>query len=45
MNWEDLRYFQAIARAGTLSGAARMLGVHREPQAGGAGTIAEGTPG
>ena len=27
MNWEDLRYFQAIAQAGTLSGAARMLGV------------------
>jgi molybdate transport repressor ModE-like protein len=27
MNWEDLRYFQAIAQAGTLSGAARKLGV------------------
>ena len=27
MNWEDLRYFQAIAEAGTLSGAARALGV------------------
>lgn len=27
MNWEDLRYFHAIARAGTLSGAARTLGV------------------
>lgn len=27
MNWDDLRYFHAIARAGTLSGAARLLGV------------------
>jgi DNA-binding transcriptional LysR family regulator len=27
MNWEDLRYFQAIAEAGTLSGAARTLSV------------------
>jgi DNA-binding transcriptional LysR family regulator len=27
MNWEDLRYFHAVARAGTLSGAARALGV------------------
>ena len=27
MNWEDLRYFLAIASAGTLSGAARQLGV------------------
>lgn len=27
MNWEDLRYFQAIAQERTLSGAARRLGV------------------
>jgi DNA-binding transcriptional LysR family regulator len=27
MNWEDLRYFVAIASAGTLSGAARQLNV------------------
>ena len=27
MNWEDLRYFLAIASAGTLSGAARQLNV------------------
>lgn len=27
MNWEDLRYFVAIAHAGTVSGAARQLGV------------------
>ncbi|WP_256829466.1 LysR family transcriptional regulator [Pseudomonas sp. Pse1] len=27
MNWEDLRYFVAIASAGTLSGASRQLGV------------------
>lgn len=27
MNWEDLRFFVAIANAGTLSGAARQLGV------------------
>jgi DNA-binding transcriptional LysR family regulator len=27
MNWEDLRYFLAIANAGTLSGAARQLNV------------------
>jgi DNA-binding transcriptional LysR family regulator len=27
MNWEDLRYFLAIASAGTLSGAARQLDV------------------
>ena len=27
MNWDDLRYFHAVARAGTLSGAARLLGV------------------
>jgi len=26
-NWEDLRHFSALARAGTLSGAARLLGV------------------
>lgn len=25
MNWDDFRYFLAVARAGTLSGAARML--------------------
>ncbi|NQU62054.1 MAG: LysR family transcriptional regulator [Rhodospirillales bacterium] len=28
MNWEDLRYFLAVARAGSLSGAARSLGVN-----------------
>jgi DNA-binding transcriptional LysR family regulator len=27
INWEDLRYFQAIGQQGTLSGAARVLGV------------------
>jgi DNA-binding transcriptional LysR family regulator len=27
MNWEDLRVFLAVARAGSLSGAARQLGV------------------
>lgn len=27
-NWDDLRYFLAIARSGTLSGAARQLGVN-----------------
>lgn len=27
MNWEDLRYFLAVASAGTLSGAARQLNV------------------
>lgn len=27
INWEDLRYFQAIAQEGTLAGAARALGV------------------
>lgn len=27
MNWEDLRFFLSICRAGTLSGAARSLGV------------------
>jgi DNA-binding transcriptional LysR family regulator len=27
MNWEDLRYFHAVARAGTLAGAARLLKV------------------
>jgi DNA-binding transcriptional LysR family regulator len=27
MNWEDLRIFRAVARAGTLSGAARLLNV------------------
>jgi len=27
-NWDDLRYFLAIARTGTLSGAARQLGVN-----------------
>ncbi|MEA9393519.1 LysR family transcriptional regulator [Acerihabitans sp. TG2] len=27
MNWEDLRVFLAIARAGTLSGAARLLNI------------------
>ncbi|MEF9603084.1 LysR family transcriptional regulator [Paracoccus sp. PXZ] len=26
-NWDDLRFFLAVARAGTLSGAARSLGV------------------
>jgi DNA-binding transcriptional LysR family regulator len=25
-NWDDFRYFLAVARAGTLSGAAEMLG-------------------
>jgi DNA-binding transcriptional LysR family regulator len=29
MNWEDLRYFLAIARAGSLSGAARTLRVNQ----------------
>lgn len=28
MNWDDLRIFLAIARAGTLLGAARALGVN-----------------
>jgi DNA-binding transcriptional LysR family regulator len=28
MDWDDLRYFLAIARAGSLSGAARTLGVN-----------------
>jgi len=28
MNWDDLKYFLAVARAGTLSGAARTLGVN-----------------
>ena len=28
MNWDDLRVFTALARAGTLSGAARRLGVN-----------------
>ncbi|TYC49342.1 LysR family transcriptional regulator [Rhodobacterales bacterium] len=27
MNWDDLRHFSALASAGSLSGAARMLGV------------------
>src|SRR5690606_19697913 len=27
-NWDDLRLFLAVARAGTLSGAARALGVN-----------------
>ncbi len=27
LNWEDLRYFQALAEKGTLSAAAKMLGV------------------
>ncbi|MEZ4228888.1 MAG: LysR family transcriptional regulator [Polyangiaceae bacterium] len=27
-NWDDLRVFLALARAGTLSGAARQLGLH-----------------
>jgi DNA-binding transcriptional LysR family regulator len=27
LDWDDLRYFLAVARAGTLSGAARVLGV------------------
>ncbi len=27
-NWDDLRIFLALARAGTLSGAARQLGLH-----------------
>ena len=27
MNWDDLRYFNAVARDGSLSGAARRLGV------------------
>lgn len=27
-NWDDLRFFLAVARAGTLSGAARKLGVN-----------------
>ena len=26
-NWDDLRFFLAVSRAGTLSGAARSLGV------------------
>lgn len=29
MNWEDLRYFLAIATSGSLSGAARALGVNQ----------------
>lgn len=28
MNWDDLRYFLSIARAGSLAGAARRLGVN-----------------
>lgn len=28
LDWEDLRYFLAISREGSLSGAARTLGVH-----------------
>jgi hypothetical protein len=28
INWNDLRYVLAVARAGTLSGAARALGVN-----------------
>ncbi|MEE8350700.1 MAG: LysR family transcriptional regulator [Rhodospirillales bacterium] len=28
MNWDDLKYFLAVARAGSLSGAARTLGVN-----------------
>lgn len=28
MDWDDLRYFLAIAKAGSLGGAARLLGVH-----------------
>lgn len=27
LDWNDLRYFLAAARAGTLAGAARLLGV------------------
>ena len=27
MNWDDLRFFLAVARAGTLQAAARQLGV------------------
>ena len=27
MNWDDLRLFLAVARAGSISGAARLLGV------------------
>ena len=27
MNWDDLRYFLAVARAGSLSAAGRTLGV------------------
>ena len=28
MDWDDLRYFLAVARSGSLSGAARSLGVN-----------------
>ena len=27
-DWDDLRYFLAVARAGSLSGAAKALGVN-----------------
>jgi len=27
MNWDDMRLFLAVARAGSISGAARQLGV------------------
>ncbi|RZI55041.1 MAG: LysR family transcriptional regulator, partial [Pseudomonas sp.] len=29
MNWEDLQFFLTIARSGSLSGAARVLGVNQ----------------